>query len=164
MGDMGCHTCNMPFMGLKMGARPRSRACAPISIPVTYPAWATVEYDFPARGELPPIKVYWYEGHFGFLNMKTRGKNGAMAPDRIKNLPPIALFKAPGPSDSGSLTVGDKGTLYSPQDYGGSWMSAARRRRRNGLHEGGEWPRDLVKGTLRSKPSRASRARATTTT
>jgi len=45
-----------------------------------------------------------------------------MVPDQIQNLPPKPLFHGVTPSDSGSLTVGDKGTLYSPQDYGGSWM------------------------------------------
>ena len=28
----------------------------------TYPAWATITYEFPARGDLPPVKLTWYEG------------------------------------------------------------------------------------------------------
>jgi len=112
----------MPFMGLKMNEQPVTRVkgvCADLN-PVTYPAWATIEYDIPARGDLPPLKVYWYEGHFGFLR-KVAGRNGQMEPDRLKNLPPAALFKGKTPSQSGSLTVGEDATLYSPQDYGASW-------------------------------------------
>ena len=122
LGDMGCHTFNMPFMGLKMYEQPVTRVkgvCADLN-PVTYPAWASIEYDIPARGDLPPLKVYWYEGHFGFLR-KVAGNRGQMQPDRLKNLPPNVLFMGKTPSQSGSLTVGDKATLYSPQDYGASW-------------------------------------------
>jgi predicted dehydrogenase len=121
MGDMGCHTCNLPYMALNLDAPTRVQGvCADLN-PVTYPAWATVHYDFPARGERPPVKVSWYEGHFGYIGMKKNNRTGKMEPDRLKNLPPMHLFQGASPSDSGSLTVGDKGTLYSPQDYGGSW-------------------------------------------
>jgi hypothetical protein len=51
---------------------------------------------------MPPVKFYWYEGK----------KNGQ------KNLPPAELLKGQTPPGSGSLMVGDKGTLYSPNDYG----------------------------------------------
>ncbi len=62
LGDMACHTTNLPFMGLKLGYPTRVSA---ISGPVndeTYPAWATITYEFPARGDLPPVKLTWYEG------------------------------------------------------------------------------------------------------
>ena len=38
-----------------------------------------------------------------------------------KNLPPLDLFHGETPVSSGSLIVGDKGVLYSPNDYGASW-------------------------------------------
>ena len=31
------------------------------------------------------------------------------------------LFLGQKPSDSGSLIIGDRGTMYSPHDYGGDW-------------------------------------------
>jgi hypothetical protein len=34
----------------------------------------------------------------------------------------MELFHGQKPSDSGSLLVGDKGVLYSPNDYGEQWM------------------------------------------
>ncbi len=122
MGDMGCHTCNLPYMGTELTEPTKVKAvCADLN-PVTYPAWATVEYEFPNPKGGDPIKVYWYEGHFGYVKMKKDPRSGEMVPDQIQNLPPKPLFHGVKPSDSGSLTVGDKGTLYSPQDYGGSWM------------------------------------------
>ena len=38
-----------------------------------------------------------------------------------KNLPPMDLFHGEKPTNSGSIIVGDKGILYSPNDYGSSW-------------------------------------------
>src|SRR5262249_3341982 len=71
--------------------------------PETYPAWATITYEFPARGGLPPVKLTWYEG----------------AKDGQRNLPPDDLFpKGFKPSDSGSLIIGSTGQMYSPRDYG----------------------------------------------
>ena len=28
----------------------------------TYPKWSIVHWEFPARGELPPAKLTWYDG------------------------------------------------------------------------------------------------------
>jgi predicted dehydrogenase len=102
LGDMGCHTANMPFMALKLG-HPTSVAaeCGDLN-PETCPSWASVVLEFPARGDMPPVKFFWYEGQ----------KHAK------KNLPPTELFKGENPTSSGSLLVGDKGILYSPHDYG----------------------------------------------
>jgi hypothetical protein len=53
---------------------------------------------------LPPVKLTWYEG----------ARNGK------RNLPTARLFPDPSfqPSDSGSLLVGSRWTMYSPNDYG----------------------------------------------
>jgi predicted dehydrogenase len=106
LGDMACHTANLPYRALKLG-HPSSVTglCGDLN-PETYPAWATVTFQFPARGELPPVKFVWYEG-------KRDGK---------KVLPPAELFRGARPSDSGSLMVGSRGVLYSPDDYGGSYV------------------------------------------
>ncbi len=105
LGDMACHTMNMPFMGLHLG-HPTSviGECGDLNSE-TYPSWATVTYQFPARGELPALKLVWYEGHKG----------------KEKVLPPMELFHGEKPSSSGSLIVGEKYTMYSPADYGEAW-------------------------------------------
>jgi hypothetical protein len=106
LGDMACHTMNMPFMALKLGYPTSIQAeCGDLNSE-TYPAWATVTYQFPARDNLPPVKMVWYEGQ----------KNGQ------KNLPPLELLKGEKPSGSASLIIGEKGTMYSPADYGERWV------------------------------------------
>jgi hypothetical protein len=71
--------------------------------PETYPGWATITWEFPAREDMPPVKMYWYEGH----------KDGG-----VRNLPPAELLKGEKGSESGSLLVGAKGTLFSPSETG----------------------------------------------
>jgi predicted dehydrogenase len=106
LGDMACHTANMAFMALKL-AYPTSVAAENSEVnPETFQQWATIHYEFPARGELPPVKLTWYEGV----------RNGK------RNLPTEELFKGEKAVNSGSLFIGEKGTLYSPNDYGASYV------------------------------------------
>jgi hypothetical protein len=63
-------------------------------------------YEFPARGDLPPVKLTWYEG----------------ARDGQRNLPSSDLFGSEKPPDSGSLLVGESGSIFSPSDYGSDQM------------------------------------------
>ena len=104
LGDMACHTTNLPFMALQLGLPVRVSAKSGEINSETYPAWATITYEFSARGNLPPVKLTWYEG----------------AKDGKRNLPPSSLFPDRGlaPSDSGSVIVGSRWRMYSPNDYG----------------------------------------------
>jgi predicted dehydrogenase len=103
LGDMACHTTNLPFMALQLGLPTRVSARSGEVNLETYPAWATITYEFPERNGLPPVKLIWYEG----------------AKDGKRNLPPDDLFpKDFKPSDSGSLMIGTLGQMYSPSDYG----------------------------------------------
>jgi predicted dehydrogenase len=104
LGDMACHTANLAFMALELGLPVRVSAQSGEINPETYPAWATITYEFPARGNLPPVKLTWYEG-------AKKGK---------RNLPPAELLPDKGlaPSDSGSILIGSTWRMYSPNDYG----------------------------------------------
>ena len=107
MGDMACHTANMAFRALRLAAPTAVVAQAGDLNPETYPAWAHITYSFPARGDTPACTLHWYEG----------------ARDGQKVLPPadlLAKLLKDGEklSDSGSILVGDKGVLFSPNDYG----------------------------------------------
>src|SRR5438876_163014 len=62
LGDMACHTANMAFMALKLGLPTSVVAESGEINPETYPAWAAIHYEFPARGEMPPVRLTWYEG------------------------------------------------------------------------------------------------------
>ena len=105
LGDMACHTANMAFLALKLAAPTTVSAVhAPLN-PETFQEWATITYEFPARGELAPCKLVWWEG----------------IKDGKRNLPASELVQGNKFSDSGLVLVGDKGILFSPNDYGASF-------------------------------------------
>jgi hypothetical protein len=107
LGDMACHTANMAYMALKLGFPTTVEATAGDVNEETYPSWAHVIINFPARGDMPAVKWNWYEGK----------------KDNKKVLPPEDLLgkllkKGEKLADSGSILVGDKAILFSPNDYG----------------------------------------------
>jgi predicted dehydrogenase len=109
LGDMGCHTANLPYMGLNLG-QPTS-VVAETSEPKRdcFPAWSIITYEFPARGEQPPVKLIWYDG-------------GKTPPADIMEIVTPKAAAAPSPKNkgikSGCLLVGTKGMLFSRDDYG----------------------------------------------
>src|SRR5262249_3320209 len=110
LGDMACHTANLPFRALQLTAPTSAVAKAGDVNSDTYPTWATVTFQFPARGDWPALTFNWYEGR----------KDGK------KLSPPKELLEKilkPGEklSGSGSIMVGDQGILFSPDDYGIAW-------------------------------------------
>lgn len=117
LGDMGCHTANLPFMALKLAEVYPTAIYAESDIvnPETYPGWATVQFEFPARGSMQPLKFNWYEGHKG----------------KWHNWPPLELIQGQKVSDSGAIIVGDKGILYSPNDYGANYVLLPEKKFRN---------------------------------
>lgn len=104
LGDMACHTFNMPFMALNLRDPSSVQAITSGHNKETYPKWSIIDYAFPTIGGRAPVKVKWYDG----------GK-----------LPDQELFAGfPGEGDqpfktasSGVLVIGDKDTLYAPGDY-----------------------------------------------
>ncbi len=107
LGDMACHTANLAYMACQL-TQPNEiedAGTGPINSE-TYPAWATINMKFPAANDRGPIDFHWYEGK---VDLKK------------KNLPPMDLFHGEKPTNSGSIIVGDKGILYSPNDYGSRW-------------------------------------------
>jgi predicted dehydrogenase len=96
-GDMGCHVLDVAYWALKLGSPTAVEAEAPPPHAETAPQWEIVRYEFPARGDLPPLKLTWYDG----------GKK-----------PPSELFEGQPVVDNGSLLIGDKGKLYLAGSYG----------------------------------------------
>ncbi len=110
IGDMACHTANLAFMGLKLGYPTSVVAEAGDVNPETCPSWAHVTWEYPARGDMPGLTFHWYEGQR----------------DGKKMTPPEELLsKVMKPKEklagSGSLIVGEKAILFSPDDYGSSF-------------------------------------------
>ena len=102
LGDMGCHIIDHPVWALKLGTPSTVEARATIEGSFldgdkpnyeTYPIAAIIDYTFPARGDLPPVRMTWYEG-------------GLMPPT-----PPemTSQERLPG---NGVLYVGSKGKIY----------------------------------------------------
>jgi predicted dehydrogenase len=102
MGDMGCHIIDHPVWALKLG--PPSVVEARTTIEgssldagrpntETYPIAASLYYEFPARGDLPPVRMTWYDG--------------GLMPAAPAELPPGERLP-----DNGVLYIGSKGKLY----------------------------------------------------
>ncbi len=62
LGDMGCHTTNLPFMALKLGHPSSIVAESEELNPQTYPAWARVTFEFPAREDMVPGEIELVRG------------------------------------------------------------------------------------------------------
>jgi predicted dehydrogenase len=112
LGDMACHTANMAFLALKL-AHPTSVVAEEVEDvnPETAPVGARIAYQFPKREEMPEVRFVWYEG----IN---RSRKRYLPPDDLLNkvLKPDEKI-----SDSGSMLVGEKGILFSPNDYGAQY-------------------------------------------
>ena len=101
LGDMACHTLNMPFMGLDLRD--------PISVQAecsghnkdSYPKWSIITCQFAATASRPALKMVWYDG----------GKR-----------PDPELLDGQKPAGSGSLMIGSKGKMYSPGDSGDGYQ------------------------------------------
>src|ERR1051325_8366128 len=62
LGDIGCHAFDAGFRALQL-AHPRVVRASPARVnKKPYPVAAMVTYEFPARGEMPPVKLIWYDG------------------------------------------------------------------------------------------------------
>jgi len=97
LGDMACHTMNLPFQGLELDAPTRVVAESTELFDDSFPAGSRITYDFPARGDRAALKLIWHDG--------------SMAP-------PEGVLGDRKPSGSGCLIVGERGSMYSPDDYG----------------------------------------------
>ena len=106
LGDMACHTVNMPFMGLDLRNPTSVQATTSGHNRDSYPNTSAIKFEFPANDQRPALVFWWY--------------------DKPKR-PSRALFdaellqddegKRKPMSDSGCLVIGDKGKLYAPGDY-----------------------------------------------
>ena len=101
LGDMACHTMNMPFMALDLRNPTAVSAETPGHNKDSFPEWSVITYEFPATKERGALKLTWYDG----------GK-----------LPPADLVPAEQVPSSGALIIGDQGMLFSPGDYGGGQL------------------------------------------
>jgi predicted dehydrogenase len=96
LGDMGCHVMDAAFWALDLGAPEWVEASATQINDESPPVASLVTYQYPARGSMPPVRVFWYDG--GLYPTLPEG-----VPTDIK-LP-----------RSGSFIVGDDGVMMSDE-------------------------------------------------
>jgi len=140
LGDMACHILGAPNLALQLGA-PTSVECVQQEGPsdFMFPAKSVIRYDFPARGNMPPVKLFWHDGLketpkipgvpegelLGDLPDKPSRRSG---PGARPGPPPFTGFigdvfdfekfeaantdpNAEAPTPDGSLFIGDKGMI-----------------------------------------------------
>ena len=63
IGDMACHILGTPNMALRL-TPPTSVECLlqEGKGQYTFPKKATIRFDFPARGSMPPVQIFWHDG------------------------------------------------------------------------------------------------------
>ena len=121
LGDMACHTVNMPFRALKLGY-PTEIEAQPLGgmNPETYPIGSKIRFEFPARTASPalsfdPLTLWWYDGG-NPLPDNPYGHDGSNKPPTELTGDIVEMLgEVPG---SGCLIIGDKGKIFSPDDYG----------------------------------------------
>jgi predicted dehydrogenase len=103
LGDFGCHYMDLAHWALKLRHPTRVSAQGPPVDPVSTPAWCVVHYVYPARGNLPPVKLTWYDS----------GRRPAMLAGILEKIkqPDGTPVRFP----SGQLFVGERGMVLS--DY-----------------------------------------------
>jgi hypothetical protein len=62
LGDMACHILGAPNLALQLAA-PTSVECVSKegTSDFMFPKKSVIRYDFPARGNMPPVKIFWYD-------------------------------------------------------------------------------------------------------
>ncbi|HWD20163.1 MAG TPA: Gfo/Idh/MocA family oxidoreductase [Verrucomicrobiae bacterium] len=93
LGDMGIHNLAPVFSALKLGAPTSIEASSTPVFPDSVTAAGHVHYQFPARGEMPPVKLHWYDG--------------GLLPERPDELPEGQELDA----EDGVIFVGDRGKM-----------------------------------------------------
>lgn len=100
LGDMGCHSINLPFLALDLRDPITVEAETSGHNKDSFPKWSVVRYQFPERNRRPALTMTWYDG----------GKK-----------PPAELFRGEKEVPGGCLIVGEKGTLYAMNDFAGMY-------------------------------------------
>lgn len=93
LGDMGIHNLAPVFSALKLGAPDTVQASSTPVFAETVPLATIVHYQFPARGDMPPVQLHWYDG--------------GLLPERPAELGENAVLDA----EDGIIFVGDKGKM-----------------------------------------------------
>jgi len=116
LGDMACHIMDPIYMSLKLVEAPS------FTVEVveqqganseTFPIMSTIKYAFPARGDMPAVDVYWYDGHW------PDPATGEVISNRPKRPDGVPEDEELGDSNAnGSYLIGEGG-IITTGEYGG---------------------------------------------
>jgi predicted dehydrogenase len=96
LGDMACHFTDLPFWALELRHPTHVSAEGPPVHPEGCPDWLIVHWEFPERGDKPPVKLSWYDG----------GK----LPDAYES------WEIPKKPKNGVVFIGSRGILFADYD------------------------------------------------
>lgn len=137
LGDMACHTVNVPFRALNLDF-PTEIEATPIGVmnKESYPIGSKIRFEFPHRKTPIPLEhphflhhnrtlhqdaatLWWYDG--GQPDPADRDGHDHTNKPPAELTAPILALRGEVPN-SGCLMVGDGGTVFSPDDYGSSFF------------------------------------------
>jgi len=115
LGDMACHTANMPFRALKLGYPTEVEAESSPMNKESWPLKSKIRFEFPAREGLAPVTFWWYDGGNPKPGRPYEHDGNNKPPKDIVADVAEMMGQVPG---SGCILVGDKGKIFSGNDYG----------------------------------------------
>ncbi len=101
LGDMACHTFNMPFAGLNLSNPKTIQAKCSGHNGDSYPQKSTIQFEFANPSGDGLLPVWWYDG-------------GNEPPESLLN---GATFERQGGKVRGSILVGEDLTMFAIGDY-----------------------------------------------
>src|SRR6185295_10024953 len=101
MSDLGSHWNDLPFWALKLKSPLTIEASGPPPHAEIAPASMSATYEYGPRGDMPAVKLTWYQG----VNKPKIWTE--------KGIPQWSGPDAPPTASSGVLFIGDKGMLLS---------------------------------------------------
>ena len=132
LGDMACHTVNMPFRALNLGYPTTIEAQTDFMPKEMYPLMSKIRFEFPERKtkiaaahrtffhhhdvlRQAPMSLTWYDGGKPIEGKRGGHDNSNKPPHELLTDIEALLGEVP---DSACLIIGDKGKIFSPDDYG----------------------------------------------
>jgi len=133
LGDMACHTANMPYGACDLKFPTEVVAESSGHDYNSFPASSKIWFQFPATDNRGAIEVTWFDA-------RTRPDAKIFEEYAIEN-----------PTDSGAIIIGSKGCAYSPDDYAQRYELRAKGGAKLEEIEGVEWrkaPEDQHSGNF----------------
>jgi len=125
IGDIACHTTDAGFWALDLRCPTSVEAKSSPVNNESFPSWSIITFQFPARGNLAPVKVIWNDG------------------DKGRNFPkPEQLEKDRKlPDECGAIFYGTKATVLQP--FYADWVRIIPETKQKELEPGKNVPKTI---------------------